>query len=105
MRIIRLPEENPIACTCAECNTEFSFTLPEVTIKTWEEESGVINVRKKGLFKKEYWASVYKCKKAVVYCPKCNNEIKVEGFMEKALKPEKISERIFDKSELTTTWC
>jgi hypothetical protein len=41
-------------------------------------------------------------KKAVVYCPKCNNEIKVEGFMEKAVKPEKISERIVDKSELGT---
>ncbi len=103
MRIIRLPEENPIATTCPECNTEFSFVLPEVSIKTWEED-GMVNERRIGLFCKEYWCNVYRRKKAVIYCPKCRNEIKVEGYMEKALEPEKISTRIVDKSELCTVY-
>lgn len=103
MHIIRLPEENPIEATCKECNTVFSFVLPEVTIKTWEED-GMINERYRGMFGKEYWCDVYRMKKAVIYCPKCHNEIKVEGYMEKALEPEKISTRIVDKSELCTVY-
>jgi hypothetical protein len=43
-------------------------------------------------------------KKAVINCPCCNNEIKVEGYMEKALEPEKIGRRTVDKSELSTVY-
>lgn len=98
-RIIKMPEENPIITSCPECNTEFSFVLPEVTIKTWEVD-GMINVRRLGMFSKEYWCNVYKHKKAVIFCPNCRNEITVKGYLEKSLELEKVSTRIVDKSEI-----
>ena len=100
MRIIKRPEENPIEMTCAECNTLFSFTLPEVSIITTEEDCTMANWRRTGFLKGEYYVSVYKEKKAVIYCPHCNKQIRINGFMEDALKSEKVGERVLTKQEI-----
>ena len=100
MEIIKSKNENTIEENCKECNTLFRFTLNEVEIVEYEYEDGVVNVRKKGLFKREYWSSLYKCKKAVIYCPFFGNQIKVEGYMSKELKAERIGEKIHDRKDL-----
>ena len=100
MEIIKHKNENPIETTCNECNTLFSFVLPEVKIVEYEYEDGIVNVRRKWLFKREYWSSVYKCKKAVINCPVCDNEIKVDGYMSKDLKSVRIGEKIHDRKDL-----
>ncbi len=100
MRVIKRPEENPIEMTCAECNTVFSFTLPEVNIITTEEACDVANWRKTGFLKGEWYVSVYKEKKAVIYCPHCNKQIRIRGYMEDALRSEKIGERVLTKQEV-----
>lgn len=100
MRIIKRPEENPIEMTCAECNTVFSFTLPEVTIITTEEDSETANWHKTGFMKGEWYVSVYRNKKAVIYCPHCNKQIRIKGYMEDALRSEKIGERALTKQEV-----
>lgn len=99
MRVIKRPEENPIEMTCAECNTLFSFTLPEVNIITTEEDSEMANWRKTGFLKGEYYVNIYRKKKAVIYCPHCNKQITVRGYMNEALQPEKIGERALSKQE------
>jgi hypothetical protein len=100
MRIIRRPEENPIEMTCAECNTLFSFTLPEVSIITTEEDCETANYHRTGFLKGEWRVAVYRKKKAVIYCPHCNKKIRVRGYMEGALWPEKIGERVLTKQEV-----
>ena len=100
MKIIKRPEENPIEMTCAECNTIFSFTLPEVNIITTEEDCTMANWRRTSFLKGEYYVSVYKEKKAVIYCPHCNKQIRIKGFMEDALKSEKVGERVLTKQEI-----
>ena len=100
MKIIKHKNENPIEVTCKECNTLFSFVLTEVEILEYEDESGIVNVRRKGLFKKEYWCSVYKKKKAIIKCPVCKNAITVKGYMEKELEAQKIGEKILDRKDL-----
>lgn len=100
MKIIKSSGENPIEATCPECNTLFSFVLPEVDIITAEEESEIANYRSTGFLKGEYFVSVYKTKKAIVACPYCENTLPVKGYMEKALKTEKIGERVLTRQEL-----
>lgn len=100
MEIIKHKNENPIETTCKECNTLFSFVLPEVEVVEYEYEDGIVNCRKKGLFKREYWSSIYKCKKAIIKCPVCGNEINVDGYMKKELQPELIGEKIHDRKDL-----
>ena len=100
MKIIRRPEENPIEMACAECNTVFSFVLPEVNIITTDEDAEIANWRRTGFMKGEYYVSVYRTKKAVIYCPHCNKQIRINGFMEDALHSEKIGERVLTKQEI-----
>ena len=100
MEIIKNKNENPIEMTCKECNTLFSFVLPEVKIVEYEEESGVVNTRRLCMFWYEHYCSVYKCKKAIINCPECGNEIRVVGYMEKELKPIKIGEKVLDRKDL-----
>ncbi len=100
MRIIADTYNNYIETTCEECNTFFAFTLPEVKIVEWEDDDGMVNSRRKGLFKKEYYCAVYKKKKAVIHCPICKNEIRVDGYMSKQLESERVGEKILKRKEL-----
>ena len=100
MRIIKRPEENPIEMACPECNAVFSFVLPEVNVITTEEDSETANWYRTGFLKGEWRVAVYRKKKAIIYCPHCNKQIRIKGYMEDALRFEKIGERTLTKKEI-----
>lgn len=100
MRVIKRPEENPIEMTCPECNTLFSFVLPDVNIVTYEEDSETANWCKIGFLKGEWRVAIYRKKKAVVYCPHCAKQLRIYGYMEDALQSEKIGERVLTRKEV-----
>lgn len=97
MKVIKDGTKN-IEITCEHCNSTLEYEQEDINYRTKKELSTVVNERRKGLFKKEYWSTIYSVTIGYIICPICGKETVVKrDFVSDG-------EKIFDRKELTTSW-
>ncbi len=97
MKVIKDGTKN-IEITCEYCNSVLEYEQEDIKYKTKKECSSVVNERRVGLFKKEYWSTQYLVTTGYITCPICGKELVVKRDLESD------GEKIFDKKELTASW-
>jgi ribosomal protein S27E len=95
MKVVKDGTKN-IKITCEYCNSTLEYEQEDINYKTKKELSNVVNERRVGLFKKEYWSTVYSVTIGYIICPICGKELVVKHDFESD------GEKIFDRKELTS---
>ena len=97
MKVIKDGTKN-IEITCEHCNSTLEYEQEDTKYRNKKELSTVVNERRKGLFKKEYWSTIYKVTLGYIICPICGKEIIVQKDFESD------GEKILDKKNLDTVF-
>ena len=97
MKVIKDGTKN-IEITCEHCNSTLEYEQEDIKYKNRRELSTVVNERRKGLFKKEYWSTIYSVTLGYIICPICGKEIIVQKDFESD------GEQILDKKNLDTVF-